>query len=124
MIGKTISHYKILEKLGAGGMGEVFLADDLSLERKVAIKILPQNLTKNETNIERFRREAKAAAALNHPNIVTIHEIIETDDPADQAGRQICIVMEHVEGQTLRELMTADGQLPMLFRLPVKLHQD
>ena len=96
MIGKNISHYKILEKLGEGGMGEVYLADDLKLERKVALKFLPHHLTIDKENIERFEREAKAAAALNHPNIVTIYDIIETQE-------QICIVMEYIEGESLRE---------------------
>jgi serine/threonine protein kinase len=95
MVGKTISHYKIIEKLGEGGMGEVSLADDLKLERQVAIKFLPEHLTKDKENVERFEREAKAAAALNHPNIVTIHEISEFDS-------QIFIVMEYVDGESLR----------------------
>ncbi len=105
MIGKTISHYKILEKLGEGGMGEVFLAEDQKLERKVAIKFLPQHLTADKENIERFEREAKAAASLNHSNIVTIYEIAEEDDP-DSASKQTFIVMEYVEGKTLREMIT------------------
>ena len=96
MIGKTISHYNIIEKLGEGGMGEVYLADDLKLERQVAIKFLPEYLTKDKENVERFEREAKAAAALNHPNIVTIHDVIEADS-------QIYIVMEYVDGDSLRE---------------------
>ena len=95
MIGKTISHYKIIEKIGEGGMGEVYLADDLKLERKVALKFLPQHLTKDRENVERFEREAKAAAALNHPNIVTIYDVIIADG-------QICIVMEYVDGESLR----------------------
>ena len=98
MIGKTISHYKILEKLGEGGMGEVYLADDLKLERKVAIKFLPQHLTKDKENVERFEREAKAAAALNHPNIITIYDVLEADS-------QICTVMEYVDGESLRNKM-------------------
>jgi serine/threonine protein kinase/Tfp pilus assembly protein PilF len=95
MIGKTISHYKILKKLGEGGMGEVYLAKDLDLERKVAIKFLPPHLTKNRENVKRFKREAKAAASLNHPNIVTIHEIGAEND-------QTYIVMENVDGESLR----------------------
>jgi serine/threonine protein kinase/Tfp pilus assembly protein PilF len=101
MIGKLISHYRILEKLGEGGMGEVYLAEDLKLERKVSIKFLPQHLTKDKENVERFKREAKAAAALNHPNIVTIHDVIEANDPTT-ADMQICIVMEYVDGESLR----------------------
>jgi serine/threonine protein kinase len=95
MVGKTISHYKIIEKLGEGGMGEVYLAQDTKLERQVALKFLPQHLTTDKDNVERFKREAKAAAALNHPNIVTIFDVIEADD-------QICIIMEYVDGESLR----------------------
>jgi non-specific serine/threonine protein kinase len=95
MIGKTISHYKITEKLGEGGMGEVYLGYDLKLERQVAIKFLPEQLTKDKENVERFEREAKAAAALNHPNIITIYDILEADS-------QIYIVMEYVDGKSLR----------------------
>ena len=101
MIGKTISHYKIIEKLGEGGMGVVFLADDLKLERQVAIKFLTQHLTKDKDNVERFEREAKAAASLNHPNIITIHEIAQEKDPA-KADEQTYIVMEYIEGESLR----------------------
>ncbi len=94
MIGKTISHYKILEKIGEGGMGEVYLAEDVKLGRKVAMKFLPTKFTEKEEARERFKREARAAAALNHPNIVTIHEIDEYED-------LMYIVMEYIEGENL-----------------------
>jgi serine/threonine protein kinase len=106
MIGKTVSHYNIIEKLGEGGMGEVYLAEDLKLERKVAIKFLPQHFTKDKENVERFEREAKAAASLNHPNIVTIHEIAKYDD-------QTFIVMEYVEGNTLRDILITSSKFPV-----------
>ena len=96
MVGKTISHYNITEKIGEGGMGEVYLADDTKLKRQVAIKFLPEHLTKDKENVERFEREAEAAAALNHPNIITIFDVIETDG-------QICIIMEYVDGKSLSE---------------------
>jgi hypothetical protein len=93
----TLSHYRILAQLGAGGMGEVYLAEDTQLERKVALKLLPAEFTRDEERVRRFIQEAKAASALNHPHIVTIHEIGEAE-----VGR--FIVMELVEGQTLRSL--------------------
>jgi serine/threonine protein kinase/Tfp pilus assembly protein PilF len=95
MIGRRIAHYKIIEQLGAGGMGEVYLAEDLKLERKVAIKFLPQYMTRDKDNVDRFEREAKATAALNHPNIVTIYEIAEENT-------QTSIVMEYIDGESLR----------------------
>jgi len=99
MIGTTISHYKILKKIGAGGMGEVYLAEDTELDRKVALKFLPQALTTDEKLHARFRHEAKAAAALNHPNIVTVYEVGEHKD-------QTYIVMEYVDGESLKHRIT------------------
>ncbi len=83
MIGNTISHYRILELIGKGGMGEVYLAEDLELGRQIALKMLPPELVNEPDRLERFRREAKTLAALNHPNIVTIHSV-ETVEPAAQ----------------------------------------
>jgi serine/threonine protein kinase/tetratricopeptide (TPR) repeat protein len=106
MIGKKILHYQILEKLGEGGMGVVYLAEDTRLHRNVAIKFLPQTVTTNSESRERFKKEARAAAALNHPNIATIHAIEEVED-------QIFIVMEYVEGQELKDLVRVHHDLPM-----------
>ena len=101
MIGKTILHYKILEKLGEGGMGVVYKAEDTKLKRDVAIKFLPRQITASDEERERFKIEAQAAAALNHPNIATIHAIEEVDD-------EMFIVMEYIEGRELREIVQSE----------------
>ena len=98
MIGETILHYKILEKLGEGGMGVVYLAEDTKLKRQVAIKFLPHHISANEEERKRFEIEAQAAAALNHPNIATIHAIEKYDG-------QMFIVMEYIEGKELKEII-------------------
>ena len=105
MIGQTLSHYKIIEKLGSGGQGEVYLAEDSRLDRKVALKILPQHLSERAELRERFEREARAVSSLNHPHICTLHDIGEQD------GIHY-LVMEHLEGETL-EARLAKGPLPL-----------
>jgi serine/threonine-protein kinase len=99
MIGQKIAHFNILQKLGEGGMGIVYLAQDLKLERKVAIKFLPPHLSNDKNTIERFEREAIAAATLNHPNIVTIYEVQVHENYA-------FIVMEYVKGKSLRDVIS------------------
>ncbi len=110
VIGRTLSHYRITAPIGAGGMGEVYLAEDTKLDRKVALKILPSAVAANHDRMRRFVQEAKAAAALNHPNIAHIYEIGESD------GTNF-IAMEYVDGQTLRELIhDRQTHLPKLLR--------
>src|SRR5262245_27292717 len=96
----AISHYRIMSFIGAGGMGEVYLAEDASLGRKVALKILSAEFTRNEDRVRRFQQEARAASSLNHPNILTIHEI-------GQTGEFHYIATEFIEGQTLRNRLAA-----------------
>ena len=106
MIGKTVSHYKILEKLGEGGMGVVYKAKDTKLKRVVAVKFLHEGMTRDEEAKKRFVREAQSASGLQHNNICTIHEINESRD-----GRMF-ICMEYYDGETLRERIKR-GRLPL-----------
>src|SRR5262249_21197384 len=93
--GESIGHYRVLGLLGAGGMGEVYLAEDTRLSRKVALKLLPSSYTRSESRLRRFQQEARSASALNHPNILTIHDIWEIE------GRHL-IATEYIEGESLR----------------------
>ncbi len=102
MIGKLVKHYLILEKIGEGGMGDIFLAKDTTLERNIVLKFMPLESASDKRARQRFFREAKAAAALNHPNIVTIFEI-------DEFEEQPFIAMEYLQGSTLEEIIYADS---------------
>ncbi len=105
MIGKTLSHYKVLEKIGQGGMGEVYRAEDTNLSREVAIKVLPEQFTQDPQRLARFEREAKLLASLNHPNIAAIHSFEHADEVH-------FLVLELVEGETLAERV-AKGPVPV-----------
>ena len=95
----NLSHYRIISKLGAGGMGEVYLAEDTRLDRKVAIKFLNEEFSRDSDKLNRFRQEAKAASALNHPNILTVHEIGEAEETS-------YTTTEFIEGETLRQVIS------------------
>ncbi len=111
MIGRTLSHYKVLEKIGEGGMGEVYLAKDTKLDREVAVKVLPATFAENKERLARFEREARLLASLNHPNIAAIHELEESD------GVHF-LALEYVPGETLAERIKR-GPIPIDEALPL-----
>jgi len=115
MIGRTLSHYTIFEKLGSGGMGDVYVAEDTELSRKVALKVLPAEMAESEERRARFKREAKAIASLNHPNIVHVYSV-------EEAEGVHFITMELVSGKTLSSLIPKRGMpLGKFFEIAVPL---
>ena len=115
MVGRTLGHYEIIEPLGAGGMGEVYRARDTTLKREVALKVLPQEVTSSQERLERFQREAEALAALDHPNIVTIHTV-------EEAGGVRFLTMQLVEGEQLSEVIPEGGMpLARIFDIAIPL---
>ena len=110
MVSQTIHHYRILKNLGAVGRGEVWLAEDTRLDRKVTLKVLPAEFTQDAERVRRFMQEAKAASALNHPNIITVYDI-------DESEARLFIVMELVAGRTLRNAMAEENSLETLVTL-------
>ena len=113
--GRQLAHYRVIDRLGSGGMGEIYIAEDTRLERRVALKVLPSAAVSDEERLQRFRSEAKAVAALNHPNIVTVHGVEE------DSGIHF-IAMELVEGQTLRHVIPKGGlALAQFFRIAEEL---
>jgi serine/threonine protein kinase len=115
VVGQNLGHYKILDKLGAGGMGEVFLAEDATLKRQVALKVLPPELAASRERLDRFQREAETLAALDHPNIVTIYSV-------EEANGVHFLTMQLVEGERLSDLIPRGGmRLARIFEIAIPL---